>query len=323
VTDPVTTQPVTPARRRRAVAAEGLAALVVLAAFALYGWAQFRNFTPATVEPDCEAYFILGKRLARFEAPGRSGEEPLLHPDHAWVRNPRGELLPKYAPGYPLLVGLAWRIGGDRTAFLASPLLGGLTLLAVFLLFREWMPAFPATLAGLQFALHPMFVEYAAYPLAHAAEMAFAAGGFHALWRWKRREGIAAGIAAGLCLGLAATARPAALLFGLPLAAAIADTLARAPAPRRRALARCAAPAAAWALPVLLLALYQWRWFGSPLATGYALSGEQAGFGWTHATRNGPVLLAALANDLAPGAWWPFCCRMGIARFRATLPRPA
>jgi len=97
-------------------------------------------------------------------------------------------------------------------------------------------------------------------------------------------------------------ARPAALLLGLPLAAAVADTLARAPRPRRQALRRCAAPALAWSLPLLLLAAYQWRWFGGPLSAGYALSGEQAGFGWNHAIRNGPVLFAVLARDLAPGA---------------------
>lgn len=76
------------------------------------------------------------------------------------------------------------------------------------------------------------------------------------------------GALVGLGIGLAVACRP----VDVVLAAGFVVALVVA---RPRALGWMAA---AGALPVLLLALYQWRIFGSPLATGY---GTEAEWGWS------------------------------------------
>lgn len=272
----------------------------LLAVLVFYAWTQARCFVPATHEVDCEGYFVLGKRLAHGEPAGQIEDDPFLYQNHVWVRNAHGELLPKYDPGYPLLLGLAYRVAGDRGAFLVSPVMGGLTLLGAFLLYRLWMPRLAATLATVILALHPMIHAYGGYPLTHITETACAVWGFYFLWRWMQRQGFYSALAAGLILGFAATIRHAAVLFGLAVAAALAGMLWRARPHRSRPFGTAAALALAYALFPLALALYHWRWFGHPLASGYALSGEQQALSWRYAINNLVTLINSLNGDCAP-----------------------
>jgi hypothetical protein len=94
------------------------------------------------------------------------------------------------------------------------------------------------------------------------------------------------GTMVGLGIGLAVACRPVDVI----LAAGFVGALWVA---RPRALGWLAA---AGALPVLLLALYQWRVFGSPLATGY---GAEATWGWSTPLRVGiPGLLLSPGRGL-------------------------
>jgi len=76
------------------------------------------------------------------------------------------------------------------------------------------------------------------------------------------------GLLAGVGIGVALACRPVDAVLAVGFAAALWQV-------RPRAVGWMAAAAA---IPVLLLALYQWRVFGSPLATGY---GTEASEGWT------------------------------------------
>ena len=76
------------------------------------------------------------------------------------------------------------------------------------------------------------------------------------------------GVAVGLGLGTALACRPVDVVLAAGFAVALWQV-------RPRALGWMAAAAS---VPVLLLAAYQWRVFGSPLATGY---GAEASEGWT------------------------------------------
>jgi len=91
------------------------------------------------------------------------------------------------------------------------------------------------------------------------------------------------GIAVGLGVGVALACRPVDVVLAAGFAVALWQV-------RPRAL-RWMVPAAA--IPVLLLAAYQWRVFGSPLATGY---GAEASEGWTT-----PVWQGVLGLLFSPG----------------------
>jgi hypothetical protein len=94
------------------------------------------------------------------------------------------------------------------------------------------------------------------------------------------------GALVGLGIGLAVACRP---VDGV-LAAGFLGAVWIA---RRRALGWTVVTAA---VPVALLALYQWRVFGSPLATGY---GAEAGYGWSGSLLRGiPGLLLSPGRGL-------------------------
>jgi hypothetical protein len=94
------------------------------------------------------------------------------------------------------------------------------------------------------------------------------------------------GLLAGLGVGVAVACRPVDVVLAAGFVVALWQV-------RRRALGWMAAGAA---LPVLLLALYQWRVFGSPLSTGY---GAEAADGWsTPLARGIPGLLFSPGRGL-------------------------
>lgn len=272
---------------------------VVLTVLVLYGLAQARNWTAGTVENDCEGYIVLGKRLASGQPAGMVEPDPFVFQSHVWVENARGELLPKYDPGYPVLIGLFTRIGGDEAAFAVSPILGGLAIVGCLLLFRLWMHPFLALLAMLAFAITPMFQAYAGYALTHVPELAFLAWGAYFLWRWRRRPATGPALAAGLLLGYAATIRYTAILMAGVLLYAAAVTLFQGLRLRRDAIRPVTVLLLAYAVFPLLLALYHWRWFGHPLASGYALSGEQEAFGFRYLLANVATLNEGLLGRVA------------------------
>ncbi len=128
------------------------------------------------------------------------------------------------------------------------------------------------------------------------------------------------GVLVGLGLGVAMACRPVDLVLAAGLATALLGTR-----PRALPWMACAA-----AIPVALLAWYQWRVFGSPLGTGY---GAEAREGWTTPFHEGvpgllvsparglllhsPVLLVA-AGALLPGSRaprWLIAPVVGLALF--------
>ena len=100
------------------------------------------------------------------------------------------------------------------------------------------------------------------------------------------REPRTVGLLAGLGLGVSVACRPVDVVLALGVAVAVLRE-------RRRAVPWMVVAAA---VPVVLLGLYQWRVFGSPLVTGY---GAEASEGWTTPLREGlPGLLLSPGRGL-------------------------
>ena len=79
--------------------------------------------------------------------------------------------MPKYSPGYPFLMAVAYWFGGDEAMFLVSPIAGTLTLIGCFLLFQLWMPPFMAALSVWVLAINPMWLAYPGYLLTHGVKL--------------------------------------------------------------------------------------------------------------------------------------------------------
>jgi 4-amino-4-deoxy-L-arabinose transferase-like glycosyltransferase len=280
--------------------------VVLLIILAGYVFLQRAMFTPAYNEPDCDGYIVLAKRMARGGPIGVVDSDPFLHQTHVWVENDRGEVLPKFAPGYPALMAIAYKISGgnDEAMFLISPIAGGLALIGAYLLFRLWVPDVAAILATIALAINTSFEFYASYMLTHVAEVCFVTWGVYLLLRWMRRDArssrgdVCIAIAAGLTLGYACSIRHTSALLALAVIAAIIVRVAREVKTRSFRVAPLIALVIAYAIVPTLMMLYDWRFFGSPFRTGYDLSNEQFTFTWGNFTEHAAMLARGLNYEL-------------------------
>ncbi|MFQ6039918.1 MAG: glycosyltransferase family 39 protein [Candidatus Poribacteria bacterium] len=263
-----------------------------------YASVQIRHFTTGYQEPDPDGYLVLAKRFATFGPMAVKDDDMFIHHSHVWVENSRGEVIPKFSPGYPLLMAIFYRIGGDDAMFIVSPLCGGLAIIGAYLLFYLWMSRAAALMAAASLATNAMMLIYSGYLLTHAANLCFITWGMFFLWKWVREGNLRYGAPAGLLLGYAAVIRHTSLLIGLVVLAAIGSRFVEFYKNRNdgKAIEKKALPKTTgillgcYAVFPLLLAIYNWSIFGQPWMTGYDLSNEQFAFRWGQLKHNIPVL---------------------------------
>jgi hypothetical protein len=293
--------------------------LAVAALVGFHAWLHTVNFTPAYMEVDPDGYLTLAKRMAMGGPIAVKDNDPFIHQTHVWVENPRGEVAPKFNVGYPLLLAAAWRLGGDTAMFWVSPVMGGLALIGAFLLFRQWMSTSLSLIALALLTVNGTYQFYSGYLLTHTADLCMTVWGMYFLFEFIRRPGAGQAIGTGFCLGFAGAIRHTSLLLAIPVlitamakwispGAGMQDPFAVSPSqdspptapetPTRRSLYRpLAVLLVAYAVFPLLLAIYHWHVFGSPMTTGYALSGEQGAFAWGFFKRDFEFLNHGLMRD--------------------------
>ncbi|MFC1714655.1 hypothetical protein ACFL6S_13390 [Candidatus Poribacteria bacterium] len=262
----------------------------------IYGWVEITHFTPAYQEVDPDGYLVLAKRIARGGPLAVKADDPFMYQSHVWVENKAGEVAPKFAPGYPALMAIAYLLGGDGAMFLVSPLMGAIGLVGAFFLFRLWMSRLAALVAVFCLATNGMVLVYSGYLLTHATNTCFVIWGMFFLWRWVRGIGRFSGLGVGL-LGAAMTVRHTSMLLATVLIAAVSirwigyfRSSEGVKRPHRDTLILLAS----YSLFPLLLTIYNWVVFDSPFTTGYGLSGEQWAFTWGNTSKNAQLLASGL-----------------------------
>ncbi len=172
----------------------------------------------------------------------------------------------RYTPGFPLMLAPAVAVGGLEAAvwvsYLAALVLGALAALLAFTLGGGLAAPLAVVLvlftpAGLAMARIIMSdLPSATLVLAEAALLALATS---------RRSAVAAGLLAGWLVWM----RPASIVLILAGLAGLSAT--------RRVVDRSIAYIAGVVVPVVLLGLWQWSVFGSPLLTSYQVAGASGG----------------------------------------------
>ena len=143
-----------------------------------------------------------------------------------------------------------------------------------------------ALCAAALLAASPGFASYAGYVMSDVPALALLLLILGCALRWFRRAGdarvalLVAALASGVLVALRSTHAVWLLALAIVTPVAVWRDLARRPLRLGAALALLAAPLAA-------LALYQWRSFGSPTATGYSFwLDANRFFGWQYAAKN-------------------------------------
>lgn len=203
---------------------------------------------------------------ARVFSSGRLAAPPPQLPEfflftHSWITE--AGWVSQFPPAHAvaLAVGMLF-----RAEWLVNPVLGGASVVLIFLVARGMFGAATARVAAALWAVSAWVLFMSATYMNHALAVALVLGGWACVWAPGGRR-TARFVAAGVLLGAAAATRPLDAVAGaVPLLAQLALTR------RTRELG--------WlllgGLPVALaLGYYNWRLFGGPLDFGYtALWGE-------------------------------------------------
>lgn len=262
---------------------------------------QVINFTPAYMESDPDGYLVLAKRIARGEALAFQPPNPFQYHSHVWVENEQGLVTSKFAPGYPLVMAVFFLLLGDEGMFWVSPVMAALSLVGAFFLFRQWMSATASLLAVFTISINWYVLFYGGFLLTHATNLCLTTWGMCALWSWWRKPAVARGLAAGLLLGGACAVRYSSGVFGLAILIAALSVLLRQRRQWQRGdLLRSVVPLLPYAIVLVLLAIYNQWLFGSPLTTGYKLSGEQGAFSFAFLVQNIFMLIKGLDSRFLP-----------------------
>lgn len=273
-TDPVETRTAPPARSTRRIAWR---VLVVLLMVIYAGWLLLMS-PPAIFTPDANGYWAQGVRLARTGTSTWRQDSPVQYVGVHWLMTPSDTFISRYPPGLSTVVAAAWTVAGPRGAALVNPALAVLSIIGLYLvLHRLTGPVF--ALAGcVVLAMNPTFIGHALACDAHVAVLCLLTWGLWLLMRWSVSLSLFEAATAGLVLGLIPTVRYPEAVFGLGVGVFM---LWRAGRDRRAWLGVLVAVVAA-ALPMVVLMIRNKAVLGSALATGYSLTGEQTGFGWSY-----------------------------------------
>ncbi len=242
----------------------GLAALLTIAAAYTMRVAFVSN--PHLVDEVAQLFQARVFSSGRLAAPLPEPPQFFLF-THTWITE--AGWVSQFPPGHSLLLAAGMLLGAE---WLVNPLLGGATVVLVFVVARGMFDAPTARVAAFLCAASAWVLFMSATYMNHALAVVLVLGAWACVFA-SARPGVMHYVGAGLLLGAAAATRPLDAVAGaLPLAIYLAA------ARRPRALATVVLGG----LPlVLALAWYNWRLFGGPLDFGYTVlwgEGHQLGF---------------------------------------------
>lgn len=243
------------------------------------GLASF--FAPAISTPDANGYFAQARLIANEGRTEIVVESPAQYVGDHWMRVAEGRYYGQYPPGLPLLLAVVYRTLGATASLWVIPVMGSLTLLATYLLTREWFGVGWGLLASGLMAVNPFANAHALGADSHTAVSFFLLWGLFALTRWERIRSTGWAVVAGFCLGMIPTIRYAEALFLVPCAWLVLRNWRRSDG-----FGSLVAGVLAACVPIACLATRNQAAFGAFWRTGYSVSGEQTGFGLGYFVRS-------------------------------------
>lgn len=265
---------------RQAVAARGLdwgllLLLPLLACFAAFlAW----RFAPAIVDPDDNGYFAQGTLI---QATGGSTFRPQSDAQYLgmhWLLTAEGELMSRYPPGLALVIAGWVYLAGPESAVAVNAALAVLTLIGFYLLARGVVSSGWALAGVAALALTPTFVRHALSGDAHVAVTCALAWGVFFLWLWSEQVKAWQAFAAGLILGCIPAIRYPDAVVGIGVGLFFLLNCRRWPRIGWHYLAALLGAG----IPIGLLLFRNHLVLGAFWRTGYSLTHEQTGFGWSY-----------------------------------------
>ncbi len=251
--------------------------LVLYSAWVLSHW------EPVCVAPDTVGLCQQAQHFAESGLKPFQPESPAQLVGTHWVQTEDATYRGRFPPGYPALLGLAYRLVGPEWSLLLGPLFGALAV-SLLLLFglslghqngRDSRDLWPPLLAAVLLATFPLLNRLVLHGDTHVPAMVNILAGIWLLKRWDRKPSKQRAFAAGLAWGLLPSLRYGEAVFTLTAGAFMAVRGLR----KGKGHGNTVWPSVAGAMiPLALLAGYNGLAYGSPIRTGYALTQEQTAF---------------------------------------------
>jgi hypothetical protein len=267
----------------------GVAVFSILASF----WTFSRQYyVPAHAGTDQNGYLVSGKMMASHFSRAITPDDPYSFVGRMWVASNDGRYVPKYPPGYSILIAIFHTFGGAHAAYLINPLCMLLALLAVFLIVRQVAGSFAGLLGIVMIASSPVTLALTNNPNSHASALCLVTWGMYLLLRWWERGAFWRAALAGALLGFATTVRYSEALLFLPLLLSSCFNLHWR---RGESWAQAGTLIGCWASPILLMLVCNHLTTGT--WTGYDLTNESsAGFSWENFANHWEMMLRQFAG---------------------------
>ena len=251
-------------------------------------------YVPAHQGPDQNGYDVAARMLVQHHRLYFTPHNPWQFIGENEVQLPNGRVYPKYPPGISMLAAMAWWIGGgSRFMYLLDPVCVILACWISFFLFRTLVGNFVSLMGVIWLACNPLVLFFANYGDSHGAALLFTVLGFWLLLTWWSNGSLWRGVLAGTTLGFCCWLRYTEILWFLPLLAVVLWQALD----RKCAVWQCLVVVAAFGLPVVILAGFNWTAFGEPWRTAYSFCHEETGFGWQYFIGN------SASQPPRPGNW--------------------
>jgi hypothetical protein len=169
----------------------------------------------------------------------------------------RGDMVPTYAPGLPIAMAIASRIGGSRAVYLVVPLLAGCAVWWTYLLGARLAGRRVGMIAAALLAFSPIFLFQSIEPMSDVPATAW----WLLAWVFAVRSGRWPAFASGLAASAAVLTRPNLVVLGLALVLLVAG--------RRPRVSRAALFATGLAPACLAIAALNLVYYRSPFRSGY------------------------------------------------------
>jgi len=243
------------------------------------------------------------RRLAVHGDPAKRTSDPYEYVSENVVQVGENVFYAKYPIGYPALCALAYKLAGSDAAFLVNPVLAVLAVAGIFFLGRAMFGNIVGAFAAILLTVNPLTAFYGLSARTHTGALCFAVWGMFFVWRWAERGGWANAALAGAVTAYASTVRYTEALLVLPVCAMVVwrsvEQRRKTAVDQRRTMCRqivneVLVMAAAALVTVTPLLIHHYVAYGAPWRTGYALCGEDTGFGWAWFKANWELMLTRL-----------------------------
>ena len=241
------------------------------------------HFEPAYASPDAHGYYYQAKLIAEKGKTSFDAESSLRAIGAHWLVTEDDRFFSRYPPGFSLLLALVYKIGGPIAALWVNPVLSSLAILLMFFICRPWLGNWYGLGAAALLALNPMFNGRALNADSHTLTMFLVMGGFLLLQMWASKGWLVAAFFSGLLFGFIPVVRYPEALVGIGVIAFLVSYYKNEGTP---ALIGIGLSVVGALIPILGLLIRNQLAFGAFWRTGYSLTDEQTGFGFSYFQSN-------------------------------------